>query len=168
MTRGFDDLTRISGIIICANPGVVNLRVSQYFDDLVPEKERPRIEQALMDKAAEDDLEVMQFEQYIVVFRMLEVPPLTVIVIGDVNSNELFLERTIDVFDVALGLLWPKETRSIAAVDAQIENLYLLIDEVIDQGFVFCGSGEIAAARVTLAEDDAFAGKSTKNKPAFS
>ena len=156
---GFDELTKVSGIIFARTVQTGgNVIMSQYFDGLVPEDQRSSFEKDVIGRTEEDRLEVMQFDKYMVVFRVIE--DLVVIVVGGLNSNELFLENVVDVFEVALDLVFQKVL--VDEIVASIEQLYMIVDEVIEQGFVFCGNGEVVAARVMLREDKAFEGKSTK------
>ena len=95
---GFDDLTKVSGIIFARTVQTGgNVIMSQYFDGLVPEDQRSSFEKDVIGRTEEDRLEVMQFDKYMVVFRVIE--DLVVIVVGGLNSNELFLENVVDVFE---------------------------------------------------------------------
>lgn len=163
---GFDDLTKVSGVIFAATAQTGGkVLLSQYFDDLVPESQRQTFEKDVIGRTEEDGLEVMQFDKYVVVFRVIS--DLVIIVFGGLNSNELFLENVIDVFEVALDLVFPGSKLSVQAIEERMENLYMTVDEVIEQGFVFCGDGEVVAARVLLQNDKAFEGKSTKPLTSF-
>jgi len=150
----FQDLTRIRSVIFYSNTGT---RVTaQYYDSSIPEEKRKTFEDDIYKRASEDyGAYIMQQDEFIVVFRKFE--DILIFVIGDLKSNELLLDEVLDTIINALQLVF-KKVNSDSLIQ-QIDLLYLLLDETIEQGFIFEGDSEVVAARVLLKDDKAFAGK---------
>lgn len=157
----FESVTRVSGVII-AKAGPYDILATQYYDNLIPEKDRKAFEQELFEKIGEaESLEVVQLKQSITVFRKLR--NFVIAVFGNLSCNELILEQIVNVFEAALDLIF--QSPKFETMDGQIENIYMLLDEVIESGYVFCGDAEVVAARVLLRDDGAFTGKSAGFTP---
>lgn len=157
----FESVTRVSGVII-VKAGSKEILVSQYYDNLIPEKDRKAFEEELLEKIGESEsLEVVQLKHSITIFR--KVSDYVIAVVGGLNCNELILEQIVNVLDEAIGLIF--QTPTFNTLNTQIENIYMLLDEVIESGYVFCGDAEVVAARVLLRDDGAFTGKAQKFSP---
>ena len=158
----FHDLTRIKCIFLYSQSGT---RITaQYYDNTIPEDKRASFENAIHSRASSDfDSQVMQHDDYIVVFR--KVDDVCLYVVSDLKANELLLDEIIDTIFTALSLIFKKT--SADSLIQQIDLLYLLLDETIEQGFVFEGDPEVVAARVLLKDDNAFHGKASQSSNGF-
>jgi hypothetical protein len=150
----FEDLTKIRALFFCTSTG--SKIAGQYYDTFIKPEKRADFEQSLFDRVREETKgEVLQYDQYIVLFKATA--DLLMIVVGDLKSNELIFAQLLHSLESALGLIFRKPC--VDACLSQIENVYLLLDETIEQGYILEGNPEVLAARVTLKEDNAFAGK---------
>ena len=153
----FQDLTKIKCIFLYSQTG--QRITAQYYDNTIPEDKRTDFENAIHSRASNDfDAQVMQHEEYIVVFR--KVDDVCAYICSDLKANELLLDELLDTIFTALSLVFKKT--SADSLVQQIDLLYLLLDETIEQGYVFEGDPEVVAARVLLKDDSAFYGKSHK------
>jgi hypothetical protein len=162
---GFDDLTKVRAILFYTKGGVK--MAAQYYDSFIPEEEQPKFESSLWQRFSEDlRTELLQFDRYLVVCRAIS--DMMAYVVGDLKCNELLLAQVVDTIDNALELVCKKV--SVDGLLDKLENqtyLYLLLDEVVDQGYVFEGNPEIVAARISLKDDNAFQGKAIRAASQF-
>jgi hypothetical protein len=100
-------------------------------------------------------LGVLQFGQYIVACRTVR--DVVMFVVGDMKANELLLAQVLESFERAGELVF--KSFGVNEVMEKMENVYLILDEMIDQGYIFENNPEIIAARTLLKEDSAFHGK---------
>lgn len=158
----FQDLTKVKAIFFYSQTG--SRITAQYYDNSIPDTKRADFENNVFKRASEDfEGQVLQHEEYIVVYRKCE--DVVAFIVGDLKSNELLLDEVLDTIFSALGLVFKK----VGADDLvkQIDLLYLLLDETIEQGFIFEGDPEVVAARVVLKDDRAFAGKASRTSAGF-
>ena len=162
-SMGIEDLTRIHSILLISTSGT--MIASQYFDNRIPESSRNSFEDAIFQRASEDFYgEVVQHEDYIVVYRLIK--DFLFFVVGDLKSNELLLNEVIETVSVALSLLFNGKV-SAEMLYKQNQLVYLLIDETIEQGFIFEGDPEIAASRVMMKSNNVYAGKGIRSMNGF-
>jgi hypothetical protein len=150
----FEDLTRVRAVFIWMSTG--SKIIGQYYDDYITEPNRAAFETGLIERVREETKgEILEYKECIVVFKSIN--DTLVILVGDAKINELIFAQLLQSLEAAIGLVF--RTPGAAAFLLQRENVYLLLDETIDQGFVMEGNSEVIAARVLLKEDNAFSGK---------
>ena len=160
---GLDDLTRIHSILIVSKSGT--RIIAQYYDNIIPEEQRSTFENEIYQRGAEDMLgEVMQHDKYIIVYRSIQ--DFLIFLVGDLKSNELLLDEVLETISTSISLVYKGKFSSECLIK-QIDLLYLLLDETIEQGFIFEGDPEVVAARALLKNDTAFAGKGIKTMTGF-
>lgn len=158
----FQDITKIKCIFFYSQTG--SRITAQYYDNSIPEEKRTDFENAIYTRASANfDAQVMQHDEYIVVFRKSD--DVCAFIVGDLKCNELLLDEVLDTIFNALSLVFKKVTSETLV--QQIDLLYLLLDETIEQGYIFEGDPEIVAARVLLKNDNAFQGKANKTSNGF-
>ncbi|KAH0795450.1 coatomer zeta subunit [Histomonas meleagridis] len=129
---------------------------SHYYDSLISEAKRSDFESAIMEKVQENEMsEVFTYEDFIVSFKQNE--DIVICLIGSLKTNELIFEALLDTISAAMNLVYKIPDSN--SVIQQIEYLYFIIDETIDQGFVFEGDPNVVASRVLLKGDNSFTGK---------
>ena len=158
----YQDLTKIKCIFLYSQTGT---RITaQYYDNSIPEDKRTGFESSIHTRASSDfDAQVMQHDEYIVVFRKVE--DICAYIVSDLKANELLLDELLDTIFTALTLVFKKV--SAETLIQQIDLLYLLLDETVEQGYIFEGDPEVVAARVLLKDDSAFSGKANKTSVGF-
>lgn len=149
---GWNDLTKISAFLVYS--GTTRI-LSQYFADIVPDNKKKEFEASIVEKTSEFmQSHVFIFEQYIVVFR--EINDLVLILVGGLQTNELIFDQLLETMCSAMTMIY--KIPNMENVVQQIEYMYFLIDETIDQGFVFEGTPSVVASRVMLKSDNSFSG----------
>ncbi|KAK8895049.1 Coatomer subunit zeta-1 [Tritrichomonas musculus] len=160
---GIEDLTRIHSLLIVSTSGT--RIIAQYYNNVIPEDQRSQFENEIYQRGAEDMLgEVMQHDKYIIVYRLIQ--DFLIFIIGDLKSNELLLDEVLETISTSISLVYKGKVNSESLIK-QIDLLYLLLDETIEQGFIFEGDPEIVAARALLKNDNAFAGKGIRSMNGF-
>ena len=155
-----DDLSRIHGVMMYSASG--SLIISQYYTKSIPQEKRLTFENAVFQRAVEDPAgEVMQHDEFIVVYKPIN--DLFIFVVCDLKGNELLMGEVAECIQSAMMLVFKGKVNTETLV-RQIDLLYLVLDETIENGYVFEGDCEIVAARAMLKEDGAYAGKSMKGQ----
>ncbi|EAY10766.1 hypothetical protein TVAG_121700 [Trichomonas vaginalis G3] len=158
----FQDLTKVKAVFFYSHSG--SRITAQYYDNSIPDEKRTDFENNIFKRASEDfDGQIMQHEEYITVYRNCN--DVVGFVVGDLKANELLLDEVLETIFTALSLVYKKV--SYDDLMKQIDLLYLLLDETIEQGYIFEGDPEIVAARVVLKDDKAFAGKAVRSSQGF-
>lgn len=160
---GLDDLTRIHSLLIVSTSGT--RIIAQYYDNVISENQRSTFENEIFQRGAEDMLgEVMQHDKYIVVYRLIQ--DFLIFIVGDLKANELLLDEVLETISTSISLVYKGKFSSECLIK-QIDLLYLLLDETIEQGFIFEGDPEVVAARALLKNDNALAGKGIRTMNGF-
>ncbi|OHT08012.1 hypothetical protein TRFO_23633 [Tritrichomonas foetus] len=76
------------------------------------------------------------------------------------------MDEVLETISTSISLVYKGKVTAENIVQ-QIDLLYLLLDETIEQGFIFEGDPEVVAARAMLKNDNAFAGKGIRNMNGF-
>ncbi|OHT17351.1 putative coatomer subunit zeta [Tritrichomonas foetus] len=163
---GWEDLTKISAFIIYSDSD--QKIFSQYYDAHIPESRREIFEKNLNDKVRDDqslqsESSVFQIDNSIVVFRTIS--DIRVFVVGNMKTNELLFDELISTFSTVLELIYGRIASDL--IKSKIDSLYLIIDDMIDQGFIFEGDPEVIASRVSLKDDGAFTGRAINHNTHF-
>jgi hypothetical protein len=99
--------------------------------------------------------EVSIFEMNDMLISYSRLPGCTVFVVGKNTCNELILdmiqENIFAVLDIILDGGISKES-----IEKQIERVYCMLDEMLEQGFIMEETPEVVAARVLLEDDNKF------------
>lgn len=152
---GLDDLTKIHAVFAVSTSGT--RIIAQYYDNMIKEDQRADFENTIFQHGMEDMVgEVLQHEKYIIVYR--PIADFLLFIVGDLKSNELILDGVLDTLSDSISLVFKGKVYS-EDLTKQIDLLYLLFDETIEQGFVFESDPQIVASRTMLKNDNAFAGK---------
>ena len=160
---GLDDLTRIHSILIVSTSGT--RIIAQYYDNVISEDQRSSFENEIFQRGAEDMLgEVMQHDKYIIVYRLIQ--DFLIFLVGDLKSNELLLDEVLETISTSISLVYKGKFSSECLIK-QIDLLYLLLDETIEQGFIFEGDPEVVAARALLKNDNALVGRGIRTMTGF-
>jgi hypothetical protein len=152
------DLSRIHAVVIYSING--QRIIAQYYTPAIPPDKTSTFENEIFQRGLEDQTgEVMQHDDFIVIYK--PVKDLLFFLVCDMKGNELLLGEILEAVITSISLVFKSKVTADALVQ-QIDLLYLLLDETIENGFVFEGDPEVVAARTMLKEDTAFAGKSLK------
>lgn len=158
---GWDDLTKISAFLVYS--GTTRI-ASQYYADIVLDSKKKEFELSIVEKTTEFELsQVFIYDQYVVVFR--KVNDLVLILVGGLKSNELIFDQLLETMEASMELIF--KIPNMENVVQQVEYLYFLIDETIDQGFIFEGNPNVVASRVLLKNDNSFSGKDMYHVSSF-
>lgn len=153
-----EELTKIQTVFIFSIDGTH--LISQCYNGFSPKSEQSAFEKSIFRRAMDDQFgEIMQHDEHIVIYKL--VGDVFVFVVGGLESNELLLAEVADTISTGLSLVFKGKVDSKMIVK-QIDLLYLLLDETIEQGFLFEGDPEIIAARTKLRNDSAFLGKAIR------
>lgn len=148
--------TKLHAVVMYSVTGT--LIISQYYTDKIPESRRLAFENAIFQRGLEDSFgQVMQHEEFIVIYK--PVNDLIVFFICDLKSNELMWFEVLNSVITAMSLAFKGKVRTETLVK-QVDLLYLLLDETIENGYIFEADPEVVAARTLLKDDKAFSGKS--------
>ena len=153
-----EELTKIKSVFIYSLNGTH--LISHYYSNFIPESVENTFEKSIFKRALDDQFgEIMQHDEYIVIYKLIG--DVFIFVVGGLNSNELLLAEVADTMSTALSLVFKGKVDS-KAIMKQIDLLYLLLDETIEQGLLFEGDPEVIAARTKLRNDGAFLGKAIR------
>ncbi|KAH0789757.1 Coatomer subunit zeta-1 [Histomonas meleagridis] len=155
---GIEDLTRIQSVFIYSTTGT--RVIAKYYTQSIPEDQRISFEKNVFKRGFEEQFgEVMQHDEFIIVYR--EISDVLIFVVGDLKSNELLLAEVLETICTSLRLVYKGKVNSESLI-RQIDLLYLLLDETIEQGFIFEGDPEVIAARTKLKDDGALLGQAIR------
>lgn len=148
----FEKLTRISGLSVWSLE--FKKLMALYYDELVPEDDRANFENAFTDYVAENpDGCIFMYKNNVVAYFVTE--KMILGAIGSPSSNEFYLYETLCTIANAADLVFKNKQP-----ETQMDNLFLVIDETVQEGYVFESDPEVIAARALLKDDTAFRGKS--------
>jgi len=152
------ELAKIHGVVIYSINGT--RVIAQYYTSAIPPDKTATFEGEILQRGIEDQTgEVMQHDEFIVIYKTVK--DLLLFLVCDMKSNELLMGEILDALVTSISLVYKNKVSAESLVQ-QIDLLYLLLDETIENGFVFEGDPEVVAARTMLKEDTAYAGKSLK------
>jgi hypothetical protein len=153
-----DGLSRIHGVVIYSVHGA--RIVAQYYTSTIPQNQTASFEAAIFQRARDDQLgEVMQHNNFLVVYKVVN--DLLIFLVCDLKTNELLMGELLEAIATSLSLIYKSKVNAESLVQ-QIDLLYLLLDETIENGFIFEADPEVVAARTLLKDDQALAGKALK------
>lgn len=154
----FEDLTTVTALLFYTVQG--EKLSALYYNSLIPESRREEFEGRILSKFQDDpSIEIFQMDDFIIVCRVVD--EIAVFIVGELKSNEVIFEELLGTIESALELIFNQNV-TMTNVRTHIEQLYLLIDEVIELGYIFEGNGETLASRVLIREDGSFRGKSNR------
>jgi hypothetical protein len=155
---GLENLSKIHGVVIYSITG--QRIIAQYYTAAIPADKTSTFENEILQRGLEDQTgEVMQHDEFIVIYK--PVKDLLFFLVCDMKGNELLMGEVLEVIVTSISLVFKSKVTAETLVQ-QIDLLYLLLDETIENGFVFEGDPEVVAARTMLKDDTAFTGKSLK------
>lgn len=150
-----DASTKLHAVVMYSTSGT--LIISQYYTDSIPEERRLAFENAIFQRALEDSFgQVLQHEEFIVLYK--PVADILVFFVCDLKANELMWFEIMNSMVSAMSLVFKGKVNTETLMK-QIDLLYLLLDETIENGYVFEADPEVSAARALLKDDKALAGK---------
>ena len=153
--QAISDLTKIHAIGIYSALG--SRIIAQYYDNYIKEAKRIDFENEVVSRIREDpNGQVMVHDFSLIVYR--SVADVLFFIVGDLKSNDFLLDEVLQTLQSALSLVYKKGLTADNLVQ-QIDLLYLLLDETIEQGFLFECDPEVVAARALLKDDNAFQGR---------
>ena len=141
----FNDLTRVLSLFLYTTKG--ERIMSKYYDDIVPREKRMEFEKNIFKSVNDFSEQILQYEKYIVVFEKIS-DTTVLFVVGHSESNELQLHVTLQLIQQTLSSVFSGIEAS--ALIRQIDLLYMTIDELIEQGYLFVLRESDAKDRVTL------------------
>jgi hypothetical protein len=155
---GLEDVSKIHAVLIYSING--QRIIAQHYTPAIPPDKTSTFENEILQRGLEDQTgEVMQHGDFIVIYK--PVKDLLFFLVCDMKGNELLMGEILEAIVTSISLVFKSKVTADALVQ-QIDLRYLLLDETIENGFVFEGDPEVVAARTMLKEDTSFAGKSLK------
>jgi hypothetical protein len=155
---GIEELSKIHAVIIYSTTGT--RIISQYYTSAVSPSSANAFEADLLQSGLEDQLgQVMQHDGFIVVYKL--VADFLMFVVCDMKANEILIGELLESLATALSLIYKGKVNTDELVK-QIDLLYLVLDETIENGFIFEVDPEVVAARTLLKQDHALLGKATR------
>ncbi|CCF56477.1 hypothetical protein KAFR_0B01780 [Kazachstania africana CBS 2517] len=124
-------------------PHLNNVITDSLFDNIKKQKE---FEQKLFKKTHKQDSEILIFENNIILYK--EYIDVTIYLVGNINENEIILQNAFSGFKGSMELLLNNGIDN-KNVSENCDLVYLLIDEIIDNGVILETDPASIASRVT-------------------
>lgn len=156
MTKAIDDIDRfrVSSILMFSMSGTKI--ITRYYDKAIPEPKRAQFENEIFQRGIEDQLaEVMQHDEFIAIYHVVH--GVFIFVVATLQTNELFLLDILTSIQSVINIVF-KDKVSADILIKQIDLLYLILDETLEQGFLMESDPHIIAARAQLKGDSVFTG----------
>lgn len=141
----FNDLTRILSLFLYNTKG--ERIISKYYDDIIPREKRMDFEKNIFKSVTDFSEQILQYEKYIVVFEKIS-DTTVLFVVGHSESNELQLYTIVHLIHQTLSSVFSSVEAS--ALIQQIDLLYMTVDELVEQGYLFVLNETDAKDRVNL------------------
>ena len=145
--------TKLHAVVMYSTSGT--LIISQYYTDSIPEERRLAFENAIFQRALEDSFgQVLQHEEFIVLYK--PVADILVFFVCDLKANELMWFEIMTSMVTAMSMVFERKVKAKVNTETlmkQIDLLYLLLDEMIENGYVFEADIWAVVARTLLKEE---------------
>lgn len=125
-------LYTVGGIIVMDNDG--NRIIARYFsDDFSTLREQKAFETKVFEKTRKRDDEIILLDGYTITYKSNV--DLLFYVIGSADENELLLTNVLNCFYESISLILRKNVEK-RALFRHLENIFLALDEIVDEGIV--------------------------------
>merc|ERR1711868_7558 len=125
-------LYTVGGILVMDNDGK-RLIARYYNDDFPTVREQKAFEKEIYDKTKKRDDEILLLDGYTITYKTNV--DLMFYVIGSADENELLLANVLNCFYESVSLILRKNVEK-RAMFRHLENIFLALDEICDQGIV--------------------------------
>ncbi|KNC81068.1 coatomer subunit zeta-1 [Sphaeroforma arctica JP610] len=139
-------LYSIKAVILMDNDG--NRIIAKYYDDTFPTaKEQLVFEKSLFNKTCRQHSEIVMFDGLTTVYRSNV--DLFFYIVGSSDENELMLMSVLSTFYDAVAILLRNQVEKRLVFD-NLDAIFLVVDEMVDNGIVFEADGSIIASRAIV------------------
>ncbi|CAD5115749.1 DgyrCDS4694 [Dimorphilus gyrociliatus] len=147
----------IKAIIILDNDG--NRLIAKYFDETFPTNtEQRQWEKNLFNKTHRENADVTILDNLTIVYRSNV--DLFFYVVGNSSENELILASVLSTLYEAINLMLKKDVEKRSLLD-NMENIFLALDEICDQGIILESDPHAIVSRCAVRGDDIPLGEQT-------
>ena len=140
-------LYTIKAVIVLDSEGQRIATKYATFSELLKPKDQLAFEKKLAIKASKSPNEVMLIDDAMVLYKALG--DVHVFVVGDIEENELLLLNVLNVFCDSLQIVLGDDVSKQAAMDS-LDYVFLLIDELVDDGIILETDPNLIAERATM------------------
>eukprot|EP01134_Creolimax_fragrantissima_P005505 CFRG5505T1 len=143
-------LYSIKAVILMDNDG--NRIIAKYYDDtFATAKEQLAFEQSLFSKTCRQHAEIVMFDGLTSVYRSNV--DLFFYIVGSSDENELMLMSVLSTFYDAVAILLRNQVEKRLVFD-NLDAVFLVVDELVDNGIIFEADGSIIASRAIVRGGD--------------
>merc|ERR1712212_292714 len=143
-------LYTVGAILVMDNDGK-RLIARYYNDDFPSPREQKAFEKKIFDKTKKRDDEILLLDGYTVTYKTNV--DLMFYVIGSAEENELLLMNVLNCFYEAVPLTLRKNVEK-RAMFRHMENVFLALDEICDQGIVMEIDAQAVFDRLAIRGED--------------
>jgi len=139
----------VKGIILLDTEG--NRIVSKYYVKDFPMKEQKDFEKKLFNKTANTSNEIIALDSFVIIYR--PVADVNLYVMGGMDDNETMLDDVLNGFQEAFARIIKNQVDK-RGIFENLDTVFLLIDEMIDEGLIFETDPLVLETRVALKHTD--------------